>query len=291
MFKRMTSALLSLLLIICITMPVMANAAPRQTFEEAVNAMVLEPLRPSYWTDQDFIRRVDRVTAGLTTNYDKMLAVYRDIVNNPVRINNHLMDSSFQNTQLAAAFEVLGFRTYFMVGTNKVTNLDWQPESRIGTFRWVGVDVGSGLFYFDAYTPMVSRNHSSMFGLLHGGERAGALFEDGMYIVQREIEPLNLVNRATRISQAFALAILNPIPNTVAERSAFRNVPDAIYSLYYTPRGEYWGMVDSPLIILGPGASPPQRVTHAQETDRLGNVVRIDRQGNVTVITPTRRAG
>lgn len=224
--KRILSVFLVVVLVMGMSLSVSAAATKAETFQDKVNAMELEPLKPSYWSAA-FIKRVEAAVKGKETNYEKMVAAYDYIRTNAT--DKKLMDGhiSGYNMQLQCALEVIGFRTYYVSG-------EWTAKDGWDT-TWVGIDIGNNLYYFDAGLPAVQGvSAKQCFGVAY---KSSKLYKNAT-IYQMEIEPVVVKGGALKI----ILADADGIPNSVSKRKPYCSVPDKCHppSKYYEPDGIYW---------------------------------------------------
>lgn len=244
MFKKTIAVVLSVLIMAYFSCVASAaeNTTP-PTLKDKVNAMKLEPLRPSYW-DKAFIKRVEASVKGKKTNYDKLVAVYDYIRTNET--DKKLMSSAFEYTyQLQCAFEIVGFRTYCIAG-------EWTAKDGWDT-TWVGIDIGNSLYYFDAGLPALQGvNTKQCFGVAY---KSSKLYKNAS-IWQMEMSPVTTKGG----DMNWALADANGIPNSVSKRKPYRSVPDKCHppSLYYAANNGYWKMTDD-------------TITPILDTDKEGN--------------------
>ena len=153
--KKTTALILAAMLCVCASFPAFAEEKPEKkaTVEELVNAMTLEPKRPESAKWKDMIAYVDEAVMDRQTNFEKMNAVYDKIVSDKeekILGGKKLTEDEYfsYNNYLQCAFEILGFRTYELVGHYHKGDYEW---AKITT---VGMDIGGKVYMFDARLPV-----------------------------------------------------------------------------------------------------------------------------------------
>lgn len=135
--------------------PISVSAAGLQ---EAINAIELEPMRET-WPFADgvgkaLIKRVDDAVKGKDSNYNKLQALYTNIVNdtnlNSVRKQGN--NCAAYARELYEAMTVLGFKPYTFRGNITTANGGWTAHS------WIGLDIGNTLYFLDPFMTASGNN-------------------------------------------------------------------------------------------------------------------------------------
>jgi hypothetical protein len=216
--KRFLSSVLMVIMIVSLT--VQGQAA---TIQEVLNREKLEPVRVNwlYGTEtqaqidmcEDYIKSVDDMIVGKKTNYDKLVAIFNAVVNDPVlnaqrKTGNNC--TAYEATRYNA-LTVAGFTSYAFRGNITTVN------GGVTGHSWNGIDIGGQLFFMDAF--MTASGSKSYFLM---AQNKGTMYSD-IIIGQADV-PLGIVTKMAWLSNvdtATKRLAYKPVLDWVAEPGVF----------------------------------------------------------------------
>jgi len=178
MFRKMASVALSVILVFSIVLPVAASTStPAKTFKEVVNEMELKPVRVDWLCGSStpemldegkaLVKSVDNMIAGKITNYDKLVAIYNSVVNDPKLNEIRKTGNNCTNyaQTLYEALTIAGFMNYQFRGYITTASGGKTEHS------WNAVEVNGRLYFMDAFMTasggknyfLVSQKNATMY--------------------------------------------------------------------------------------------------------------------------------